>query len=100
MSAMPDSAKYQVDSRSLLLAIGEGITRINWRTDATVYSQGDEADALFYIQAGRLKITAVSTFGKEAVVAILGTGDFFGEGCMAGQPLRLSSAKTLVKSSI
>jgi CRP/FNR family cyclic AMP-dependent transcriptional regulator len=100
MSAMPDSAKYQVDSRSLLLAIGEGITRINWRSDATVYSQGDEADALFYIQAGRLKITAVSTFGKEAVVAILGTGDFFGEGCLAGQPLRLSSAKTLVKSSI
>ena len=97
---MPKSRNYQVDPRSFILAIGEGITKVDWGRDATVFAQGDEADAVFYIQAGRVKITTVSAFGKEAVVAILNPSDFFGEGCMAGQPLRISSARTLVECSI
>ena len=97
---MARSGKSQVDPRSFLIAIDEGITRVDWSRDAGVFAQGDEADSLFYIQAGTVKITTVSTFGKEAVVAILNSGDFFGEGCMAGQPLRISSARTLVNCSI
>ena len=97
---MPDSERHQSDPKSFLLAIGEGITKVDWNKDTMVFAQGDAADALFYIEAGRVKITTVSAFGKEAVVAILSAGDFFGEGCMAGQPLRISSAKTLVKCSI
>ena len=97
---MARSGKSQVDPRAFLIALDEGITRVDWSRDAGVFAQGDEADSLFYIQAGTVKITTVSTFGKEAVVAILNAGDFFGEGCMAGQPLRISSARTLVEGSI
>jgi CRP/FNR family cyclic AMP-dependent transcriptional regulator len=60
-----------------------------------VYAQGDRADAVFYIQKGRIKITVLSEQGKEAVVALHGPGDFFGEGCLIGQPLRLATAKAL-----
>ncbi len=88
------------DPKSLLLAVGDGVIRVDWSKDATVFAQGDEADALFYIQTGKIKITTVSSLGREAVVAILGAGDFFGEGCMAGQPLRISSARALAASSI
>jgi CRP/FNR family transcriptional regulator, cyclic AMP receptor protein len=97
---MPDSERHQSDLKSFLLAIGDGITKVDWNKDTTVFAQGDAADALFYIQAGRVKITTVSAFAKEAVVALLSASDFFGEGCMAGQPLRISSATTLVKCSI
>ena len=97
---MPDSEKHRSDPKSFLLALSEGITKVDWNKDTTVFARGDAADALFYIQAGRVKITTVSAFGKEAVVAILSASDFFGEGCMAGQPMRISSAKTLVKRSI
>ncbi len=62
--------------------------------------QGDPADAIFYIQKGKIKLTVVSKQGKEAVVAILGAGDFFGEGCLAGQSLRMASATTLSECSI
>jgi len=97
---MPAREKYPSDPKSFLLAIDEGITTVDWKKDTTVFAQGDAADALFYIQAGKVKITTVSAFGKEAVVAILSASDFFGEGCMAGQPLRISSARTLVECSI
>jgi CRP/FNR family cyclic AMP-dependent transcriptional regulator len=62
--------------------------------------QGDPADAVFYIQKGKIKLTVVSKQGKEAVVAILGAGDFFGEGCLAGQPFRMASAATMSECSI
>jgi CRP-like cAMP-binding protein len=90
----------QSDPKSLLLAIGGGATRIDWSKDATLFAQGDPADALFYIEVGAVTIATVSKFGKEAVVAILGPGDFFGEGCMAGQPLRISSATARIECSI
>ena len=60
-----------------------------------VFSQGDVADAVFYIKKGKVKVTVVSREGKEAVVAILGIDEFFGEGCLIGQPKRLSTATTM-----
>jgi len=65
-----------------------------------VFSQGNPADAIFYIQKGRVKLTVISKQGKEAVVGILGAGDFLGEGCLAGQPLRMSTATALAECSI
>jgi CRP/FNR family transcriptional regulator, cyclic AMP receptor protein len=65
-----------------------------------VFSQGDPADAVFYIQEGRVKLSIVSERGKEAVVALHGKGDFFGEGCLTGQPLRLATAATMTDSVI
>ena len=65
-----------------------------------MYRQGDPADSVFYIQSGKVKKTVVSEQGKEAVVALLGTGDFFGEGCLTGQPLRLATVSALTECVI
>jgi CRP-like cAMP-binding protein len=62
-----------------------------------VYAQGDPADSIFYIQSGKVKATVVSEQGKEAVVALLGANDFFGEGCLAGQPLRLATVSAMTE---
>lgn len=61
----------------------------------TIFTQGDSADAVFYIQQGKVRLTVVSTIGKEATLGILNAGDFFGEGCLAGQPLRMGSATAM-----
>jgi len=61
----------------------------------TVFAQGDATDALFYIRKGKIKLTVISSNGKEATLGILGEGDFFGEGCLAGQPLRMGSASAI-----
>ena len=65
-----------------------------------VFSQGDPADAVFYIQSGKVKVTVVSEQGKEAVVAMLGTNDFFGEGCLAGQARRIATVAAIMDSVI
>jgi CRP/FNR family cyclic AMP-dependent transcriptional regulator len=65
-----------------------------------VFSQGDPADALFYIQKGKVKLTVVSQQGKEAVIGLLGLHDFFGEGCLSGQPLRMASATAMTDCQI
>jgi CRP-like cAMP-binding protein len=88
------------DPKSFLAKVGEGRSIGNYRTDQIVFSQGDRADAVFYIQRGKAKVTVVSEQGKEAVVAILGTNDFFGEGCLAGQPKRISTVETMTESVI
>lgn len=66
----------------------------------SVFSQGDQADAIFYVQKGKLKITVVSKQGKEAVIAILAPGDFFGEGCLAGQIKRMATATAMTDCEI
>jgi CRP-like cAMP-binding protein len=66
----------------------------------TVFAQGDATDAVFYIQKGRIKLTVLSSSGKEATIGILGDGDFFGEGCLAGQPLRMGSASAITTCDI
>lgn len=65
------------------------------RKNKRLFSQGDPADAIFYIQSGKVKLTVISKQGKEAVVGILGANDFFGEGCLAGQSVRMSSASAM-----
>jgi CRP/FNR family transcriptional regulator, cyclic AMP receptor protein len=66
----------------------------------TIFAQGDSADAVFYIQKGKVKLTVVSKAGKEATIGILNEGDFFGEGCLTGQPLRLCSATAMTDCSV
>jgi CRP-like cAMP-binding protein len=88
------------DPNVFLAKVGKGRTLADYKKNQRVFSQGDPADAIFYIQNGKVKITVVSKQGKEAVVAILGANDFFGEGCLAGQPLRMASASAMAESSI
>ena len=85
---------------SFLAQAGKGRALTAYESNQTVFTQGDPADAIFYIQIGKIKLTVVSRTGKEAVVALLGPGDFFGEGCLAGQPLRMASAATMSECSI
>jgi CRP/FNR family cyclic AMP-dependent transcriptional regulator len=66
----------------------------------TIFSQGSPADSVMYIQEGAVKITALSAIGKEAIIAILHAGDFFGEGCMAGQPMRVGNATAITASTV
>ncbi len=83
------------DPKSFLAKVGEGRSIERYGKDQVVFSQGDPADAVFYIQKGKAKVTVVSEQGKEAVVAILGTNEFFGEGCLAGQALRIATVRTM-----
>ncbi len=86
--------------KSFLAKVGEGRSLGSYGEDQIVFSQGDPADAVFYIQRGKVKITVVSKQGKEAVVAILGANDFFGEGCLAGQRHRMATALTMTDSVV
>jgi len=88
------------DPKAFLAKVGKGRTLAEYQKSERVFSQGDPADAIFYIQTGKVKLTVVSKQGKEAVVAILGSDDFFGEGCLAGQPLRMASAAAMSECSI
>ena len=72
----------------------------DYRKDQNVYTQGERANSVFYIQSGKVKKTVVSEQGKEAVVALLGTGDFFGEGRLTGQQLRLSTVTAVTECVI
>jgi CRP-like cAMP-binding protein len=72
----------------------------NFKKAEIIFSQGSPADSVMYIQEGAVKITALSAVGKEAIIAILHAGDFFGEGCMAGQPLRVGNAKSVTPSTV
>jgi len=85
---------------AFLTKFGTGKTSREYKDNEVVFSQGDAADAVFYIQSGKVKLTAVSAQGKEAVVAILPEGSFFGEGCLAGQPLRMATATALQRAAI
>jgi CRP/FNR family transcriptional regulator, cyclic AMP receptor protein len=81
-----------VDWEALLAGIDGGKSVLEYTANRIIYRQGDPAEALFYLRQGKVKITVTSQQGKEAIVAILGAGEFFGEGCLAGQPLRVSTA--------
>jgi CRP-like cAMP-binding protein len=75
--------------------VGVGKTIIEFHKNQTVFSQGDVAQAVFYIQSGKVKLTVMSEQGKEAVVAILEPGQFFGEGCMNGHPKRIATTTAM-----
>jgi CRP/FNR family transcriptional regulator, cyclic AMP receptor protein len=97
---MPTKRRSSFDPKSFLAMVGEGRSIGEYRKDQIVMSQGDPADAVFYIQSGKVKVTVVSEQGKEAVVAMLGTNDFFGEGCLAGQAQRIATVATMMDSVI
>ena len=86
--------------RAFLAKVGEGRTINTYRKDHVVFSQGDRADAVFYIQKGKAKVTVISEQGKEAVVAILGPGEFFGEGCLAGQTQRIATVAIMTEAVV
>src|ERR1039458_5424827 len=102
MVAMQPSQKPTFDPKIFLglTKVGEGRTTGSYERNQTVFAQGDPANAIFYLQKGRVKLTVVSHQGKEAVVAILGPTDFFGEGCLARQSLRMSTATSMDESSV
>jgi len=83
------------DVTMFLNTVGGGRSVSNYRTNREIFVQGDVADAVFYIQDGQVKLSVVSELGKEAVVALHGKRDFFGEGCLSGQPLRLATAAAM-----
>src|SRR5580658_2478678 len=88
------------DPKAFLAEVGKGRDQTDYQKNQVVFSQGDPAQAIFYIQKGKIKLTVVSKEGKEAVVASLGAGDFFGEGCLAGQSVRMVTATTMSECSI
>ncbi len=75
-------------------------TAVDYARGATIFAQGDTCEGVLYIQSGGVKLSVMSKTGREAVVAMLGPGDFFGEGCLAGQPLRMGSATSIAPSVI
>ena len=92
--------KVPFDPKVFLATVHGGRSISKYRKDQTVFSQGKPADAVFYIQKGKVKITVVSDQGKEAVVAVLGPDEFCGEGCLTGQPLRLATAAAMTECEI
>jgi CRP/FNR family cyclic AMP-dependent transcriptional regulator len=88
------------DPKLFLAKIGNGHGVVKYRKDQVVFSQGDPADAVFYVQKGKVKLTVVSEQGKEAVIAILGADEFFGEGCLAGQAQRIATVTAMTDSII
>ncbi len=89
------SAKRRFDPQAFLAKVGSGKTVVKYRKGRIIYAQGEEADTVFYIQAGKVKVTVVSEQGKEAVVGILEPAQFFGEGCLNGQAVRVGTAKAM-----
>jgi CRP/FNR family transcriptional regulator, cyclic AMP receptor protein len=85
---------------NLLEKISEGKRVLNPKKGEKIFSQGERADAIFFLQSGKVKITVLSRAGKEAVIAVLGARSFLGEGALVGQPLRISTATALAPSSI
>jgi len=97
---MRNSTVPAFDPTAFLTRIETGKKTREYRNKQVVFSQGDAADAVFFLQNGRVKLTVVSTRGKEAVIGVLGPGSFFGEGSLAGQPLRMSTATAIQPASI
>ena len=92
--------KVLFDPKVFLATVNGGRSISKYRQNQTVFSQSSSADAVFYIQRGKVKITVVSEQGKEAVVAVLGPDEFCGEGCLTGQRLRLATATAMTECEI
>jgi CRP/FNR family cyclic AMP-dependent transcriptional regulator len=92
---MKRKGKLPFDPKKFLAKMGEGKTISKYRKNQIVFSQGEVADSVLYIQQGKVKLTVVSELGKEAMVAILEPGHFFGEGCLNGHPLRIATTRAM-----
>jgi CRP-like cAMP-binding protein len=97
---MAKKAVSAFDPKTFLATVNHGRTISKYARNALIFAQADAADAVFYIQKGRIKLVVESEQGKEAVVAVLGPEEFFGEGCLIGQPLRLATARAMADSEI
>jgi CRP-like cAMP-binding protein len=93
-------ATPRFDPAAFLARIGDGRSIREYDKDEIIFSQGDPAEAVFFIQRGKVKVSVVSEQGKEAVVAMLGKDEFFGEGCLAGQSLRISTVSAVTDGVI
>ena len=92
IAARASKRTLPLNGKAILTRVSEGKSVSSYGRKQVIFSQGDPADSVFYVQNGRVKLTVVSKQGKEAIVALLGADEFFGEGCLAGQPLRISTA--------
>jgi len=90
----------EFDPHAFLATIGEGRKAMLFQKKQAIFAQGDRADAVFYLQTGKAKLTVVSKTGKEATIGILSDGSFFGEGSLAGQPLRMGSATAMTDCAV
>jgi CRP-like cAMP-binding protein len=97
---MAKKAKSKFDAKVFLATVDRGLTKSNYRKGQTIFKQGDPSDAVFYIEKGKVKITVISKRGKEAVIAFLQEGDFLGEACLRGQPLRVATATAMAECVI
>ena len=97
---MPGKRALTFSSRTFLKKIGSQRTSQNYRNKQPIFSQGDAADAMFYVEAGNVKLTVLSKRGKKAVIAIFRQGDFFGEGCLGAPSLRMSTATAVHLATI
>src|ERR1700686_3456202 len=93
------SGKIDFDAQGFLDSAGVSRTVKEFQKDDVVFSQGDAAVSVLYIQKGGIRLSVVNESGKEAVIALLGPGDFFGEGCLAAQPLRIGNAVAISGST-
>lgn len=98
MARKAQKAPFEVET--FLATVDGGRSISKYHKDQRIYAQGDLADAVFYIQSGKVKVCVMSEQGKEAVVALHGAGDFFGEGCLTAQPLRLATVYAMASSTI
>ena len=92
---MRKPASKEFDPQAFLARVGAGTAVLKMKKNQHVFEQGDGADAVFYIQKGSVKVTVLSEHGKEAVVGILEPGQFFGEGCLNGHPLRIATTTAM-----
>jgi CRP-like cAMP-binding protein len=99
-TAAADVKTTEFDAQAFLDSAGLAKTIVTYGRDEVIFTQGDACEHVLYIQSGGVKLSVLSKTGKEAVVAMLGPGDFFGEGCLAGQPLRMGSATAVTPSDI
>jgi len=88
------------DARDFLTSLEVGWTKAKYKRGQTIFRQGDEADSVYYIDKGKVHITVASKQGKEGVIAILEPGEFFGEGCLAGQPLNMATASAMTEAAV
>ena len=93
--AKKPTKKQTVDWEPLLSEVADGRSKIEYAANRNIFRQGESADSVFYLRQGKVKLAVTSKQGKEAIVAILGDGEFFGEGCLAGQRLRMATATTM-----
>jgi CRP-like cAMP-binding protein len=97
---LPSVGPKTFDPKPFLAGFGQGRRLLEFRKKESIFVQGEPANAIFYLQRGKARLTVVSQQGKEAIIGLLGPGDFFGEGCIAGQPLRTATALAMSDCSV